>query len=81
MRYGLYSPGAHPYLPAREENATGLVPTSVPLAPLINIAMAWFPFGSAEPSRGGPLQDFRLRAIKGLLAKRLEPPQLVPAEP
>ena len=61
--------------------ATGLVPTSVPLAPLINIAMAWFPFGSAEPSRGGPLQDFRLRAIKGLLTKSLEPPQLVPAEP
>ena len=60
--------------------ATGLVPTSVPLAPLINILLAWFPFGSAEP-RGGPLQDFRLRALKGLLTKKLEPPQLLPVEP
>ena len=61
--------------------ATGLVPTSVPLAPLINVAMAWFPFGSAEPRGGGLLQDFRLRALKGLLIKKLEPPQLLPVEP
>ena len=60
--------------------ATGLVPTSIPLAPLINVLMAWFPFGSSEP-RGGLLQDFRLRALKGLLTKKLEPPQLLPVEP
>lgn len=51
--------------------ATGFLPTSVPLAPLINVALAWVPFGSAEP-RGGALQDFRLRAIRGLLTKKLE---------
>lgn len=51
--------------------ATGFLPTSIPLAPLANIAFAWFPFGSPGP-RGEPLQDFRLRAIKGLLSKKLD---------
>lgn len=50
--------------------ATGLLPTSIPLAPLFNIFFAWFPFGSPGP-RGEMLQDFRLRAIKGLLDKEL----------
>ena len=35
--------------------ATGLLPTSLPLAPLVNVAMAWFPFGSPGP-RGQMLQ-------------------------
>ena len=51
--------------------ATGLLPTSVPLAPLANVAFAWFPFGSPGP-RGEMLQDFRLRVLKGLLSKKLE---------
>uniref|UniRef100_A0A7S0ENH3 Uncharacterized protein n=1 Tax=Phaeocystis antarctica TaxID=33657 RepID=A0A7S0ENH3_9EUKA len=51
--------------------ATGLLPTSIPLAPLVNVAFAWFPFGSPGP-RGEMLQDFRLRALNGLLAKKLQ---------
>ena len=50
--------------------ATGFLPTSIPFAPLANVAMAWFPFGSPGP-RGEMLQDFRLRALKGLVAKQL----------
>lgn len=50
--------------------ATGFLPTSIPFAPLANVAMAWFPFGSPGP-RGEMLQDFRLRALKGLVGKEL----------
>lgn len=50
--------------------ATGFFPTSLPLAPLLNIAMAWLPFASPGP-RNEMLQDFRLRALKGLLDKKL----------
>jgi hypothetical protein len=51
--------------------ATGFLPTSIPLAPVLNVAMAWFPFASPGP-RGEMLQDFRLRAIHGLLIKQLQ---------
>jgi hypothetical protein len=51
--------------------ATGFLPTNIPLAPLLNVAMAWFPFASPGP-RGEMLQDFRLRAIKGLVTKKLQ---------
>jgi hypothetical protein len=51
--------------------ATGFFPTSVPLAPSLNVAMAWLPFASPGP-RGEMLQEFRLRAIKSLLVKQLE---------
>jgi len=50
--------------------ATGFLPTNIPLAPLLNVVMAWFPFGSPGP-RGEMLQDFRLRALKGLVTKKL----------
>ena len=50
--------------------ATGFLPTSIPLAPIVNVGMAWFPFASPGP-RGEMLQDFRLRAIHGLLDKKL----------
>ena len=50
--------------------ATGFFPTSVPLAPLLNVGMAWLPFGSPGP-RNEMLQNFRLRALKGLLDKKL----------
>ena len=32
--------------------ATGFFPTSIPLAPLLNVALFWFPFASPSP-RGG----------------------------
>lgn len=51
--------------------ATGFLPTSIPLAPLVNVGFAWFPFASPGP-RGEMLQDFRLRAIRGLLDKKLQ---------
>ena len=51
--------------------ATGFFPTSLPLAPLLNVAMAWFPFASPGP-RGEMLQEFRLRALNGLLTRKLE---------
>ena len=50
--------------------ATGFLPTSIPLAPLANVALAWIPFGSPGP-RGQMLQDFRLRAVQGLLVRKL----------
>ena len=50
--------------------ATGFFPTSLPLAPLLNVAMAWFPFASPGP-RGEMLQEFRLRALNGLLTRKL----------
>ena len=50
--------------------ATGFFPTSVPLAPLLNVGMAWLPFASPGP-RNEMLQEFRLRALKGLLDKKL----------
>ena len=40
------------------------------LAPLLNVGMAWLPFGSPGP-RNEMLQNFRLRALKGLLDKKL----------
>ena len=51
--------------------ATGFLPTSIPLSPVANVAMAWLPFASPGP-RGEMLQEFRLRAIKGLVAKKLQ---------
>uniref|UniRef100_A0A7S1B8B4 Uncharacterized protein n=1 Tax=Corethron hystrix TaxID=216773 RepID=A0A7S1B8B4_9STRA len=51
--------------------ATGFFPTIVPLAPLLNIGMSWLPFASPGP-RGEMLQEFRLRALKGLTTKKLE---------
>ena len=51
--------------------ATGFLPTSIPGAPLVNIGMAWFPFASPGP-RGEMLQDFRLRALEGLVTKKLQ---------
>lgn len=51
--------------------ATGFLPTSIPLAPIVNVGMSWFPFASPGP-RGEMLQDFRLRAIHGLLDKKLQ---------
>ena len=50
--------------------ATGFFPTSLPLAPLLNVGMAWLPFASPGP-RNEMLQAFRLRALKGLLDKKL----------
>jgi len=50
--------------------ATGFLPTSIPGAPLFNTFFFWFPFASPGP-RGEMLQDFRLRAIKGLVTKKL----------
>jgi len=50
--------------------ATGFLPTNIPLAPLLNVVMAWFPFGSPGP-RGEMLQDFRLRELKGLVTNKL----------
>jgi len=51
--------------------ATGFLPTSIPLAPIVNVGMSWFPFASPGP-RGEMLQEFRLRAIHGLLDKKLQ---------
>eukprot|EP00531_Pseudo-nitzschia_arenysensis_P007851 CAMPEP_0116137688 /NCGR_PEP_ID=MMETSP0329-20121206/12376_1 /TAXON_ID=697910 /ORGANISM="Pseudo-nitzschia arenysensis, Strain B593" /LENGTH=243 /DNA_ID=CAMNT_0003632609 /DNA_START=58 /DNA_END=789 /DNA_ORIENTATION=+ len=51
--------------------ATGFLPTNIPGAPIVNVGMAWFPFASPGP-RGEMLQDFRLRALKGLVTKKLE---------
>ena len=50
--------------------ATGFFPTSLPLAPLLNVGVAWLPFASPGP-RNEMLQAFRLRALKGLLDKKL----------
>jgi len=50
--------------------ATGFLPTSIPLAPVVNLGLAFIPFASPGP-RGEMLQTFRLRAIKGLLDKKL----------
>jgi hypothetical protein len=68
-------------LSLREENngcvakasfyATGFLPTSIPGALLVNIGMAWFPFASPGP-RGEMLQDFRLRALEGLVTQKLQ---------
>ena len=57
--------------------ATGFLPTNIPGAPLLNIGMAWFPFGSPGP-RGEMLQDFRLRALKGLVTKELAAKHVTP---
>ena len=51
--------------------ATGFFPTSIPLAPAANVLVFWLPFGSPGP-RGEMLQSFRLRAIKGLVDKKLQ---------
>ena len=39
--------------------ATGFLPTALPLAPLVNVALFWFPFASPGGGRGGLLQNFR----------------------
>ena len=49
--------------------ATGVFPTWVPGAPFINIALFFIPFASPGPRE--MLQDFRLRALEGLLRKQL----------
>lgn len=50
--------------------ATGFFPTSLPLAPVLNVGMAWLPFASPGP-RNEMLQEFRLRALKGLVVAKL----------
>ena len=45
--------------------ATGLVPTSVPGAPVINTALFFFPFGSADAQ--GQLQPRRIDGLRQLL--------------
>lgn len=57
--------------------ATGFFPTNVPLAPILNVGMAWMPFASPGP-RGEMLQNFRLRALKGLVTKKLEENNVTP---
>eukprot|EP00536_Pseudo-nitzschia_multiseries_P015717 jgi/Psemu1/43564/gm1.43564_g len=57
--------------------ATGFLPTNIPGAPLVNTALFWFPFASPGP-RGEMLQEFRLRAIKGLVTKKLEEDKVTP---
>ena len=54
--------------------ATGFLPTSIPGAPLVNIAFAWFPFASPGP-RGQMLQDYRLNRLEGLVRDRLSAQQ------
>lgn len=49
--------------------ATGFLPTSIPLAPILNIALFFIPF--ASPGPGEMLQTFRLRALEGILRKEL----------
>ena len=51
--------------------ATGFLPTSIPGAPIINTAFAWFPFASPGPG-GEMLQDYRLRVLEALLIKKLK---------
>jgi hypothetical protein len=60
--------------------ATGFLPTNIPLAPLLNVGMAWFPFASPGP-RGEMLQDFRLRALRGLVTKKLQDKRTAAPEP
>lgn len=55
--------------------ATGFLPTWFPLAPVVNVAFAWFPFASPGP-RGEMLQQFRLGVIKALLVTKLEGSEL-----
>ena len=57
--------------------ATGFLPTNIPGAPILNVGMAWMPFASPGP-RGEMLQDFRLRALKGLVTKKLEESVVTP---
>ena len=57
--------------------ATGFLPTNIPGAPLLNVGLAWFPFASPGP-RGEMLQEFRLRALKGLVSKKLEEEAVTP---
>ncbi|VEU38645.1 unnamed protein product [Pseudo-nitzschia multistriata] len=57
--------------------ATGFLPTNIPGAPLFNVAFFWFPFASPGP-RGEMLQSFRLRALNGLVTKRLEENKVTP---
>lgn len=57
--------------------ATGFLPTNIPGAPLLNVAMAWFPFASPGP-RGEMLQAFRLRTLKGLVTNKLKEHTVTP---
>jgi hypothetical protein len=52
--------------------ATGFLPTSIPGAPIINVAFAWVPFASPGPRGEMMLQDFRLRALESLVSKQLQ---------
>jgi hypothetical protein len=50
--------------------ATGFFPTSIPLAPLINVALFFFPFASPSP-RGGMLQNMRSQELYEMLRNKL----------
>jgi hypothetical protein len=52
--------------------ATGFLPTSIPLAPIINVAMFFFPFVSPNPG-GGLLQDSRCVSKHTWLSTCLSP--------
>jgi len=49
--------------------ATGMLPTSIPLAPIFNVALFFFPFYS--PGKDEMLQTLRLRVLEDLVRKNL----------
>jgi len=51
--------------------ATGFFPTSIPLAPLLNTALFFFPFASPG-GKGGLLQNFRIDELEAMVSKRLK---------
>ena len=51
--------------------ATGVLPTSIPGAPIVNTVLAWFPFVSPGP-RGQMLQDYRLQSLEQLVRNKLK---------
>jgi len=65
--------------------ATGFLPTSLPGAPLLNIALSPVPFASPAPSsaeypsefRSGMLQKYRIKQLQAMLAEKLEEPVVV----
>jgi hypothetical protein len=50
--------------------ATGFFPTSIPFAPVINVALFFFPFASPSP-RGGMLQNMRSQELYEMLRTKL----------
>lgn len=50
--------------------ATGFLPTSIPLAPVLNVLFFWFPFASPSP-RGGMLQNSRSQELYEMLRAKL----------